>query len=164
MKHGLTVEGGTLRFAAAHFATFGGDCEPLHGHNYAVRVEVEGGLTPDGWVMDFGELRLIVSALCRELDHRFVLPLGNPHLRVDASEAAYEIRFGERLYIMPRGDVVPVAIDNSTAERLAEYLCQCLARELRQRGTANISAVTVAVEEMPGQAGRCTLPLKDEAG
>ncbi len=45
MPYKVTVERNTLRFAAAHFATFEDSCEPLHGHNYDVIVEVEGELT-----------------------------------------------------------------------------------------------------------------------
>ncbi len=40
----VRVEGGYLRFSAAHFITFGGKCERLHGHNYGVQVEAEGEL------------------------------------------------------------------------------------------------------------------------
>ena len=50
MQYRVRVERNKLRFAAAHFATFGGECEPLHGHNYAVSIEVEGSLTDDAWV------------------------------------------------------------------------------------------------------------------
>jgi uncharacterized membrane protein YcaP (DUF421 family) len=60
---------------------------------------------------------------------------------------------------MPKSDVCPLPIDNSTVERLAEYLASRLARTLRDRGAANVSAVTVAVEEAPGQAGWCTTQL-----
>ena len=45
MTYRITLEQNTLRFAAAHFATFGGDCEPLHGHNYGVTLELAGSLT-----------------------------------------------------------------------------------------------------------------------
>ncbi|MFQ6019184.1 MAG: 6-pyruvoyl tetrahydropterin synthase family protein [Dehalococcoidia bacterium] len=159
MKRKVTVERNTLRFSAAHFTTFGGDCEPLHGHNYDVFVEVEGDLTPDAWVIDFVQLKRAVAALCRELDHRFLLPLENPHLTIAESDTAYQVRFADRCYVMPRSDVCPLPIDNSTAERLAEYLASRLAQALRERGAANVSAVTVAVEEAPGQAGWCTLPL-----
>ena len=41
----VKVEGGNLRFSSAHFITFGGKCERLHGHNYGVLVEIEGTLT-----------------------------------------------------------------------------------------------------------------------
>ena len=41
----ILIERGNLGFSAAHFITMEGRCEPLHGHNYGVRVEVSGGLT-----------------------------------------------------------------------------------------------------------------------
>jgi 6-pyruvoyl-tetrahydropterin synthase len=33
MAFSVRVEG---KFSAGHFATYGGDCEPLHGHTYEV--------------------------------------------------------------------------------------------------------------------------------
>src|SRR3990172_2009271 len=47
MTHRITIERNTLSFSAAHFTTFRRDCHPLHGHNYAVFVELEGDLTSD---------------------------------------------------------------------------------------------------------------------
>src|SRR5947208_10966948 len=43
----VKVEGGNLKFSSAHFITFGGKCERLHGHNYGVLVEIEGALNED---------------------------------------------------------------------------------------------------------------------
>ncbi|MCH8850006.1 MAG: 6-carboxytetrahydropterin synthase, partial [Chloroflexi bacterium] len=63
MPYRITVERNTLRFAAAHFATFAGQCEPLHGHNYDVSVEVEGELAEDGWVIDFSSLKSMTRAI-----------------------------------------------------------------------------------------------------
>lgn len=163
MAYRITVEGENLRFAAAHFTTCGGECEPLHGHNYGVRVELAGELTPDSWVLDFGELRRIAAALCRELDHRFLLAVRSRDLRIEEREEEYEVAFGERRYVIPRGDVAPLAIDNSTAERLAEWFAHRLAEELRARGAANFSSLTVGVEEAPGQAGWYSLGLRPEA-
>ncbi|MBO0796815.1 MAG: 6-carboxytetrahydropterin synthase, partial [Ktedonobacteraceae bacterium] len=40
----VKIEGGNLEFSAAHFITFAGKCERLHGHNYSVLVEVVGDL------------------------------------------------------------------------------------------------------------------------
>ncbi|HEU4759969.1 MAG TPA: 6-carboxytetrahydropterin synthase [Dehalococcoidia bacterium] len=159
MSHRVTVQGESLRFAAAHFATFEGQAEPLHGHNYAVTVHLDGDLTADAWVIDFGRLRGLVAALCQELDHRFLLPLASPALRIAEREAEYEIAFQDRRYVMPRGDVAALPIDNSTAERLAEWLAGRLAEELRARGAANLRSLTVGVEEAPGQAGWYSLPV-----
>src|SRR5579859_2816774 len=70
MSWKILIERGNLEFAAAHFITFEGECEPLHGHNYGVRVEAAGPLTSDSYVLDFVVLKDIVRALCREWDHR----------------------------------------------------------------------------------------------
>ena len=74
MTYRITLERNSLRFAAAHFTTFGGECEPIHGHNYDVFVEIEGELTADSLVLDFSETKRMVASICKELDHRFLLP------------------------------------------------------------------------------------------
>src|SRR5258706_3851508 len=57
MSWRILIERGNLEFSAAHFITFSGKCEPLHGHNYGVRVEAEGALTTDSYVFDFVVLK-----------------------------------------------------------------------------------------------------------
>src|SRR5258708_5426162 len=119
----VKVEGGYLRFSAAHFITFGGKCERLHGHNYGVLGELEGTLGQDKLVFDFTILKQLTRELCRRLNHRFLLPMHNPHLEVNEQAESWEIRFGSKRYVFPREDVIALPIDNSTAERLAEYIC-----------------------------------------
>jgi 6-pyruvoyltetrahydropterin/6-carboxytetrahydropterin synthase len=159
MPFRITLERNTLRFAAAHFTTFGDECEPLHGHNYDVFVEISGELTEDSWLMDFGEAKRLVRALCGELDHRFILPLRNPAVGVEARDHEYEIRCAGRRYVIPRSDVAALEIDNSTAERLAEWFASRLADELRKLGVRNVTSINLSVEEMPGQAGWHSRPL-----
>src|SRR6185295_17381858 len=73
-----------LVFASAHFITFAGHrCEGLHGHNYRVRVTVEGALDQDTWfVFDFVVLKRLMKDLCDEIDHKVLLPLENPKIQV----------------------------------------------------------------------------------
>lgn len=157
MKYKISVERNTLRFSAAHFTTFQGQAERLHGHNYALLVEVEGELSEDAWVMDFGELKKTAEDLCQQLDHRFLLPGDNPALKVGDLDDAWQITFADRHYVIPKADVCVLPLDNSTAERLAEWFCQRLAEALAERG--NITSISVGVEEAPGQTGWCTLSL-----
>jgi 6-pyruvoyltetrahydropterin/6-carboxytetrahydropterin synthase len=157
MSYRITLERNTLRFSAAHFTTFGGECEPLHGHNYDLFVEIEGDLTEDSWVVDFTEAKRIVAAVCKQLDHRFVLPLESTSLAVEERPAEYEITFRDRRYVMPKTDVAALPIDNSTAERFAEWFAGRISAELASLGDANVRRVTVGVEEAPGQAGWFTL-------
>src|SRR5260370_23521823 len=95
----VKVEGGNLKFSAAHFITFGGKCERLHGHNYGVLVELEGTLGEDKLVFDFTILKQIAREICRRLNHRFLLPLSNPHLQVSEQEEGWDIRFGAKHYV-----------------------------------------------------------------
>ena len=157
-KYKISVERNTLRFSAGHFTTIEGQPEPLHGHNYALLVELEGQLTDDAWVMDFGEVKRIAEALCQQLDHHFLLPRDNPALELNDLHDACEICVGERRYVIPKSDVVVLPVDNCTAERLAEWFCRGLAEALAERG--NITSVGVGVEEAPGQVGWCTLEIK----
>ncbi len=155
----VTVERNRLRFAAAHFTTFGGECEPLHGHNYDVMVEVEGDLTEDAWVIDFTQLKAETKALCDELDHKFLLQRDSRVLEIDEGMSNWKVRFRERGWVFPKADVVALPIDNSTAERLAEWFARRLAERLQALGATNLRSVTIGVEEAPGQAGWFRLDL-----
>jgi 6-pyruvoyltetrahydropterin/6-carboxytetrahydropterin synthase len=146
----VRVEG--VQFDAAHFATFGRDCEPLHGHTYYVAANVVGPLSKESWVVDFVALKSILRGICRELDHRFMLQLESRLLRIeeDASEWRVETPGGRR-YTFPRNDVAGLPIDNTTAERLAEWFGGRVTRALAERGAHNVETVTVEVWEGPGQ-------------
>jgi 6-pyruvoyltetrahydropterin/6-carboxytetrahydropterin synthase len=153
MPHKVTIERNTLRFAAAHFATFEGQCEPLHGHNYDVMIEVEGELTEDSWVVDFGALKEIARSICKELDHKFLLQRESKALTIDEGMSNWKVRFLERGWVFPKSDIVALPIDNTTAERLAQYFAGRLRAALVERGATNVTAITVGIEEMPGQTG-----------
>ncbi|GAC1567197.1 MAG: 6-pyruvoyl tetrahydropterin synthase family protein [Ktedonobacteraceae bacterium] len=147
----VKVEGGNLKFSAAHFITFGGKCERLHGHNYGVRVEMEGTLNEDKLVFDFTIIKKLTREICQRLNHRFLLPLHNPHLELQELPEEWEIRFGEKRYIFPRADVIELPIDNSTAERLAEYICGELRSAFSGYDITNVQSIMVGVEEAPTQ-------------
>jgi len=166
----ILIERGNLEFSAAHFITFDGECEPLHGHNYGVRVEAEGELTTDSYVIDFIVMKDIVRTLIKRWDHHFLLPLQNPHLRIGEQEDAWEIEFageeaaaflrehGRIRYVMPKWAVVPLPVDNATAERLAERLALDIVGELRARGVGEaLISLTVGVEETAMQTAFYTL-------
>ena len=156
MEYRIRVERNKLKFAAAHFATFEGQCEPLHGHNYAVTIEVTGTLTGDSWVVDFSTLKSLGKALCDELDHKFLLQRASPVLQIDEGMSNWKIRFLERGFVFPKSDVIALPIDNTTAERLAEWFVARLRDELAARGGTNLGSITVGVEEAPGQSGWAT--------
>lgn len=168
----VLIERGNLGFSAAHFITFGGECERLHGHNYGVRVEVTGPLTSDSYVLDFTLLKQVTRAICHEWDHRFLMPLRNPDLRVTQRDGSWEMEYtgahlqgvdgptGPARFVMPAWTVLPLPVDNVTAERLAELLAHRIIAELRRRGVGeHLTSITVGVEETEMQAAFCTLDL-----
>jgi 6-pyruvoyltetrahydropterin/6-carboxytetrahydropterin synthase len=156
MDYRVRVERNKLKFAAAHMATYGGKLEPLHGHNYAVTIEVAGTLTGDAWVCDFSTLKSAGKALCAELDHKFLLQRASRELQIDEGMSNWKVRFLERGFVFPKSDVLPLPIDNTTAERLAEWFVGRLRDDLRAGGASNLTSITVGVEEAPGQAGWAT--------
>jgi len=144
-----------LVFASAHFITFAGHrCEGLHGHNYRVRVTVEGGLDVGAWfVFDFVVLKRLMKELCDEIDHKVLLPLENPKIQVteegDAVMVAYE---GKPRYRFPRVDCALLPVPNTTVEMLAEMLAgRCLA-QLEKLGARGLTAIEMEVEESFGQS------------
>jgi 6-pyruvoyltetrahydropterin/6-carboxytetrahydropterin synthase len=153
----VTVERNRLRFAAAHMATFSGDLEPLHGHNYDMIIEVEGDLTGDGWVWDFGELKRLGRGIAEQLDHKFILQRESRLLDIEELEGAWRVGFRGRSYTFPASDVIALPIDNSTAERIGEWAAHLLDEGLATAGAVNIRKLTVGIEEMPGQTGWYTL-------
>ena len=158
----VKVEGGNLKFSSAHFITFGGKCERLHGHNYGVLVELVGELSEDKVVFDFTLLKRFTREICQRLNHRFLLPLHNPHLELVSSPDEWEVRFQQKRYVFPRTDVVELPIDNSTAERLAEYICGELRAMLAEYDLSRLHTILVGVEEAPTQMAYYQTSLHDE--
>ncbi len=152
-RRAVTVEGVRLRFAAAHMATLGDELEPLHGHNYIVRCRVEGALTSDHWVIDFSMLKRLAREACERLDHRFLLQRDSNLLDIEERADAWIVRFGDSEYRFPAADVAVLPIKNSTAELIAQWLCEVVIAGLAAEGADNLARIAVEVEEMPGQSG-----------
>jgi 6-pyruvoyltetrahydropterin/6-carboxytetrahydropterin synthase len=155
----VTVERNRLRFAAAHMATFAGGCEPLHGHNYDVILELEGPLTEDAWVWDFGGVKRAARAICEEMDHHFLLQRESTLLGIEEGASTWTVSFGERSYTFPKADVFPLPIANTTAECISEWFAGRLLSALREQGATHIRKLSVGIEEMPGQAGWYTVEM-----
>ena len=156
MEYRVRVERVRLKFAAAHMATFGGSMEPMHGHNYTVSIEVKGPLTDDSWVVDFSLLKRLGREICDDLDHKFLLQRDSRAVEIDETDTNWKFRFAGRGFVLPKSDVLALSIDNTTAERLAEYFIGRLKTALAATGASSITEITVGVEEAPGQIGIAT--------
>lgn len=155
----VTVERNRLRFAAAHMATFSGSCEPLHGHNYDVMIELEGELTADSWIWDFGAVKRAARALTIDLDHHFLLQRNSRYLEIEELADSWAIGFGDRHYQFPKSDVYVLPIENTTAECISEWFAGKLIASLKEQGATQLAKVSVGIEEMPGQAGWYTVEM-----
>lgn len=161
-RHRVHVAGDGLAFAAAHFITYeDGACEPLHGHNYRVEVEVEAPLNEAGYVVDFVGLRERVGGILAELDHRVLLPGRSPRIEVAEGDGEVAVRCGERSYRFPAGDVRVLPVGNTTAEAVAGWLADRLL-SAPEGGDGGLlpsgeppSRIVVRVEESPGLTAVC---------
>jgi 6-pyruvoyl tetrahydropterin synthase/QueD family protein len=157
----VLIERGNLGFSAAHFITFDAQtAEPLHGHNYGVRVEVAGELNEESYVLDFVALKNITREICKTLDHQFLLPRLSKHLDIVERPGEWEIRFGPQRYLLPVTSVTSLPVENATAERLAEYLAGRILERLRALGATNLTTMTVGVEETEMQTAFYTVDLR----
>ncbi len=103
-------------FAAGHaLRGYRGKCENPHGHNYKIRVHVEGAELDDiGLLIDFKDVKGAMRAIIAKLDHQYL------------------------------NDLDPFRTLNPSAENMARYFYQEMKAGLAQHaGRVRVSAVTV---------------------
>lgn len=157
----VRVQPGELHFNAAHFITFNGTCENLHGHNFHVRLEARGSNTGDAFVIDFVQLNAIAAAICRELHDGVLLPADSAEVDIhERDDDMIEVRSYDRRFILSRASCILLPVPNTTAEMLAGHICERLVAELGQRDAlGNLDSLEVAVEEADHQWGICRREL-----
>ncbi|MGE5645213.1 MAG: 6-carboxytetrahydropterin synthase QueD [Acidobacteriota bacterium] len=101
-------------FAAGHaLRNYRGKCENVHGHNYRVRVLIEGAtLDRAGLLVDFVELKRALRGIIEKLDHRFL------------------------------NDVPPFDELNPSAENMARYFYEEMAKQLNGTARENAVRVS----------------------
>jgi 6-pyruvoyltetrahydropterin/6-carboxytetrahydropterin synthase len=145
-------------FSAGHFITLTDAlCEPVHGHNWTVGVDVAGEPDRHGMVVDFLALRDAVTRIITRLDHRMLLPTLNPLLTVTTARGPLgqdevTVRFTDRRWVFPATECLLLPVANTTAEWIAawigaELLAGAAAGELALSGMLRIE-----VDECLGQS------------
>jgi len=91
-------------FSAGHaLRGYKGKCENAHGHNYKVRVTLEGtSLDSVGLLFDFVPLKQVIHGVIQAVDHKFL------------------------------NDVAPFDVINPSAENIAKYFYDEASREMQQ--------------------------------
>jgi len=102
-------------FAAGHaLRNYKGRCENVHGHNFKVRVVIEGEkLDETGLLVDFLDVKAAMQAIIDRLDHVFL------------------------------NEVTPFDVKNPSAENIAEYFFTEIARSLKSAVAVRVRDVTI---------------------
>jgi len=140
-SYSVEVESVDFKFAAAHFVAYAGFREKLHGHNYTAKVRLDGQrLNQDGYVLDFGDVKKVTRAACRDLNERFLIPI-----RTDVVDISLD------------GEAINVAAAAVAADDTAGYTTQPWHKDyLHVKAlveSASPPAVTYAAFRAAGAAG-----------
>lgn len=130
-----------------------GGREPLHGHNYRVQVRGEAPDLAGDMVFDFLDIKPIVREICDSLDHKLLIPKDNKQLKIFTEHKNYVIQTPDESYFsIPMSDVLLLPILNTSAERIAVYICDEIRKKVTERYQFAFNSLEVEVEETPGQS------------
>ena len=143
-----------FNFASSHFMIFeNGSREPLHGHNYRVMLKGEVPALSGDMVFDFLDIKPIVREVCDSLDHKLLIPKDNPQLKIYTDKKNFVIETPDESYFsIPQTDVLLLPILNTSAERIAVYICDEIRQKVKDRFGFSFNNLEVEVEETPGQS------------
>jgi 6-pyruvoyltetrahydropterin/6-carboxytetrahydropterin synthase len=135
IKAGVTIEGGSFAihnkgermyevtvedsFAAGHYLrNYKGKCENPHGHNYKVRVTLQGAtLDQAGLLLDFKDLKEVMKHVIDRLDHQML------------------------------NEIAPFTELNPSAENLAKYFFDQANHRLQSVTTGRVTVKDVTIWE-----------------
>src|SRR4051812_33631034 len=97
-------------FAAGHaLRNYKGKCENVHGHNFRVRVVIEGERLDNGMLVDFLDVKDLMRNVIARLDHQFLNDIAPFDERNPSAENIAEYFYSEMLRGLT-GTPVPVRI------------------------------------------------------
>ena len=138
-----------ITFSACHFLPGHQKCNRLHGHNYALHLEIEGELQDNGVVYDFVLLKRAMREVVDALDHCVLMPGQSNEVSIEAGDETIDVQFGNKRYMFPREDVNILELEVVSAEMLAKYVLDKIAGALEL--TPNIRKIGVGIDEGKGQ-------------
>jgi 6-pyruvoyltetrahydropterin/6-carboxytetrahydropterin synthase len=101
-------------FAAGHaLRNYKGKCENVHGHNYRVRITMQGDqLDSTGLLVDFLDVKSLIGGVVDYLDHQFINDLP-PFDELNPSAENIAKYFYDRVSVGLKNDV-PVRVSEVT--------------------------------------------------
>ncbi len=154
LNYSIKVYKQYFNFASSHFLIFeDGTREPLHGHNYRVMIKGEAGELSGDMVFDFLDIKPIVREVCDSLDHKLLIPKENEKIKLHEEGSNLTIQTPDNSFFsIPCEDVLLLPILNTSAERLAIYICDEVRRITWDRFKFKFATLEIEVEETPGQS------------
>jgi 6-pyruvoyltetrahydropterin/6-carboxytetrahydropterin synthase len=154
--YSVRIAGDKLIYSAAHFIVLpGGICEPLHGHNYRVSVDLGGPLDETDCVIDFAAVLSAMKSILAGIDHAVLLPARSGQIDVVEGKKEVEVRFGDRRWIFPREECQLLPVSSTTVELIANYLAERLLDRLSVIGLPRPVWLRIELEESPGCSAVC---------
>jgi 6-pyruvoyltetrahydropterin/6-carboxytetrahydropterin synthase len=130
-----------------------GTREPLHGHNYRVQVKGEAPDLKSDMVFDFLDIKPIVREVCDSLDHKLLIPKDSDKLKIyTENKNTVIITPDESYFSIPSSDILLLPIPNTSAERIAVYICDEIRTKIKNKFGFQFNSLEVEVEETPGQS------------
>jgi len=183
----INVAKETFKFNAAHFVAYRGFRERLHGHNYQVAVRLLGSRTisHDGYLLDFGDLKKVVKAVCRDLNEFFLCPVLSDVMQISvlkgsSSNNTEEEEGGSKVahdtvkivcedgatFLFPLSDCAMLPLVHATTEELAVYLWgKILSRlEVSYLLKRGIHTMEITCAEAPGQDALFRMEIPKDVG
>jgi 6-pyruvoyltetrahydropterin/6-carboxytetrahydropterin synthase len=161
-RHRIVIARDQYKFSCAHMTVFpDGTKERLHGHNYTIAVAVDLDRADLDGMIPFAPLKAALAELCAAWKERVLIATKNRHLEIRHDEGEFEFLLCGERYVLPRGDVLLLPVDNISVEALAAHVAELLAERLAAVLAApHIRALEVTVAESPGQGAITTLTLR----
>ncbi len=119
-----------------------GLCKNIHGHSYYMIVEIEGEVMPNGMIIDFYDLGLIVKPILEKLDHAFIVYSKDKKVLDFLKKNKMKMVVSEYL---------------ATVENICADITGRVVKEFRKRKFTNIEQVTVRIYETPNSHASLTL-------
>ena len=129
-----------------------GSREPLHGHNYHVKIKGSAKNLKGDVVFDFLHIKPIVREICDSLDHKLILPALNKDIEILENGANTEIKTKDSFFSIPTTDVLNVAIDNTSVECIAVHISEKVRELVKERFQYQFETLELEVEETQGQS------------
>ena len=127
-----------FKWVMGHRLTFHeGVCFSRHGHNYEMKVSVEGRLDKNGFVMDFKDLKeMFIKIVHEPLDHSFI------YYEKDVLLPGVL----EQQKLLERPEKIVIVKFETTAENIAKYLFNIFSQKINNE---RIRVTRVKVYETP---------------